>query len=72
MKKGRKPKIFSKNMHLMLYGLLQFGSQSKTPRQNFTIVPTRDLNKDFPSGALVKVSAQESIKLSSKLATVNC
>ena len=67
-----KPKIFSKNLHLKLYQLLQFGSRSKTPQQNFTTVPTWDLNKDFPSEVLVKVPAQDSIKLSSKLAIVSC
>ena len=67
-----KPKIFSKNMHLKLYRLLQFGFRSKTPQQNFTTVPTWDANKDFPSGALVKVPAQDLIKLTSKLAIVNC
>ena len=56
--------IFSKNLHLKLYWLLQFESQSKALQQNFTIVPTWDSNRDFPSEALVKVPAQDSIKLS--------
>ena len=67
-----KPKIFSKNMHLKLYRVLQFGSRSKTPQQNFITVPNWDSSKDFPSEASVKVPAQDSIKLSSKLAIVNC
>ena len=67
-----KSKTFSKNMHLKLYRLLQFGSPSKTPQQNFVTVPTSDSNKDLPSKALVKVPAQDPIKISSKLAIVNC
>ena len=59
--------IFSKNLHLKLYWLLQFKSRSKTSRQNFTTVPTWDSNRDFPSEALVKVPAQDLIKLSPKL-----
>ena len=35
--------------------MLQFGSRSKTQQQNFTIVPTWDLNKDYPNDVLVKV-----------------
>ena len=66
-----KPEIFSKNLHLKLYWLLQFGSRSKTLLQNFTTVPTCDLNKDLPSKALVKVLAQDSVTLSSKLGVRN-
>ena len=59
--------IFSKNLHLKLYWLLQFESRSKSLQQTFTTVPTCDSNRGFPSEALVKVPAQDSIKLSPKL-----
>ena len=50
-----KPEIFSKDLHLKLSWMLQFGSWSKTLQQNLTIVPTWDLNKDYPNDVLVKV-----------------
>ena len=59
--------IFSKNLHLKVYWLLQLESQSKSLQQNFTTVPTWDSNRGFPSEALVKVPVQDSIKLSPKL-----
>ena len=59
--------IFSKNLHLKFYWLLQFESQSKTLQQNFTTVSTWDSNRGFPIEVLVKVPAQDLIKLSPKL-----
>ena len=50
-----KPEIFSKNLHLKLSWMLQFGSWSKTLEQNLTIVPTWNLNKDYSNDVLVKV-----------------
>ena len=66
-----KPEIFSLDLHLKLYWLLRFGSRSKTPQQNFTTVPTWDLNKGFPREAFVKVPAPDSSKLSPKLGVSN-
>ena len=54
-----KPEIFSKNLHLKLSWMLQFGSRSKTLQQNLTIVPTWDLNKDYPNDVLVKVPVRD-------------
>ena len=54
-----KPEIFSKNLHLKLSWMLQFGSRSKTLQQNLTIAPTWDLNKDYPNDVLVKVPARD-------------
>ena len=54
-----KPEIFSKNLHLKLSWMLQFGSRSKTLQQNLTIVPTWDLKKDFPNDALVKIPVRD-------------
>ena len=54
-----KPEIFSKNLCLKLSWKLQFGSQSKTLQQNLTIVPTWDLNKDYPNDVLVKVPVRD-------------
>ena len=39
--------------------MLQFGSRSKTQQQNLTVVSTWDLNKDYPSSALVEVPARD-------------
>ena len=59
--------IFPKNLHLKLYWLLQFEFRLKPRHQNFTTVPAWDSNRDFPIEPLVKVLAQDSIKLSPKL-----
>ena len=53
-----KPKIFSKNLHLKLSWLLQFGFP-KLCSKNFTTASTWDLNKDYTSEALLKVPAQD-------------
>ena len=39
--------------------MLQFGSRSETLQQNLTIVPTWDLNKDYPNDVLVKVPVRD-------------
>ena len=54
-----KPEIFSKNLHLKLSLMLQFGSRSNTLQQNLTIVPTWDFNKDYPNDVLVKVPVRD-------------
>ena len=62
------PRFFQRTSTLKLYWPLEFGSRSKTPKQNSTTVPTWDSYKDFPSEDLVKVPpAQDSIKLFPKL-----
>ena len=61
------PRFFQRTSTLKLYWLLEFRSRSKTSKQNSTTVPTWDSYKDFPSKDLVKVSAQNSIKLFPKL-----
>ena len=58
-----KPEIFSKNLHLKLSWMLQFGSRSKTLQQNLTIVPTWDLNKDYLNDVLVKVPVRDLSKV---------
>ena len=41
--------------------MLQLGSRSETLRQNLTIFPTWDLNKDYPNDVLVKVPVRDLI-----------
>ena len=54
-----KLEIFSKNLHLKLSSMLQFGSRSKPLQQNLTIVSTWGLNKDYPNDALLKVPVRD-------------
>ena len=39
--------------------MLQFGSPSKPLKQNLTVAPTWDLNKDYPNDVVVKVPVRD-------------